>query len=595
VSETTLERPVTAPKTGDHVAQSFDFDRRAFVLRVILCACLGACSIVISVISWNIVPIVLLLVVALPLTIVVAWFSHLRLRIPAPIISIDRDGLWDQRLGMDAIPWRVVRSIELDRDTDVILDVGDDFKTGQAENGADMHRFLPLGLARQSGKIRIKLEDIGVELSEFLAAIESILPHHMQVPVCPAVRRRRRRRLVRPIFAGVVTGMMAGLLIVTVGSLREDSAIYRGLGAAKDLGVQLGERGAIGFRRRADVSAGTVSDPRIRRGYLYHEGIEAPLDDVRAAHWFGLAAADGVAVGQAAMGYFRENGIGVAQDFVKALTWYDRAARQGDVWALTRRALMYRDGRGVRRDQAEAYRLFEAAAVRGDAAARYYLGEANEYGWGVAENIATAAQWYRKAAAQGHARAEYKLGAFYREGRSVQQDEGRATKWFARSARKGYAPAQYALGMAYELGLSVAPDSKQAVLWYFLAEWHGHPAARHRRMQYLAALNHQERRVADAHRRRWLRENFLAGRAAETFAEYRKIDGIKAFAASMNDAFAIVDDARNQNEAAQRAMARCRRFAQTCLLYALGDTVVIGMGETQIDALIAQGDPARRQ
>lgn len=595
MSDTTLERQLPAPKTDGQLSQSFDFDRRAFVLRVVLCACLGACSIAISIMAWKVVPIVLLFGIALPLTIVVAWFSALRLRMAPPIITIDKNGIWDQRLGMDPIPWQEVQAIELDRDTDVILNVDENFRPVDAEKHEEFLRHLPLRADRQPGRIRIKLDELDTALPEFLAAVDAVLPHRMQAPVCPAVQRRRPRQLVRPLFAGVVSGMMVGLLIVTAGSLRENSTIYRNLGVAGDLGVPPGQSGDVKFGRPAGDQLASVSDARVRLGHFYHEGIGVPRDDARAAHLFAQAATDGVAKGQAALGYFRENGIGIAQDFIKALTWYSKAAAQGDAWAGTRLALMYRDGRGVPRDQAKAFRFFEAAAKKGGASARFYLGEAYENGWGVPENIIAATEWYRVAAAQGHAAAEYGLGSLYRDGRGVSRDEVRAVDWFMKSARKGYAPAQIALGIAYELGLSVERDPKQALFWYYLAEWHGHPAARHRRMLFSHTLSQLERRRANAYRKRWMREKFLDGLAIEKFKEYRRINGPKAFAVSMSGAWVIVDDADDLGNAAQLAIQRCRRSARTCLLYALGDAVVIGIDEPQIDALIARGGKISRR
>lgn len=588
MSETKLERPLPAPMP-DGLAQSFDFDRRAFALRIVLCACFGACSVVISVFSWSVLPVILLLSIALPLTIAVAWFSALRLRMPPPVIVLDTNGVWDQRLEAKPVPWGAVRAIELDRDSDVVLVVSRESGDATAGN-RNRWRWLPFfGSAESTGKVRIKLDEIAATLPEFLAAVDAVLPHNMQAPGCPVAPRRRPRQLVRPLFAGVVSGMMVGLLIATVGASRQSSTIYRGLGTVKDLGVPLGDTSETRLRRFAGQGLDAATDDRVRLGYLYHAGIGAPRDDARAARQFGLAAADGVAEAQAALGYFRENGIGVAQDFVKARSWYRKAAEQGDAWARARLALMYRDGRGVSRNQEKAFELFQAAARQGERSAQYFLGEAFENGWGVAENAASAIEWYGEAAAQGHAKAEYKLGSLHREGRSVPRSETRAVVWFERSARKGYAPAQYALGVAHELGLSVPRDPVQAAFWYYLAEWHGHPAAAHRRAQLLANLDRGERQAAYAYRRRWLQENLLSEAAVAKLGAYRRARGPKAFAASMDGAFAVAADARDESEAAQLATSRCRRFARTCLLYALGDRIVIGMGEPKIDALAPRG------
>ena len=35
-------------------------------------------------------------------------------------------------------------------------------------------------------------------------------------------------------------------------------------------------------------------------------------------------------------------------------------------------------------------------------------------------------------------------------------------------------------------------------------------------------------------------------------------------------------------------MKRCREYASSCILYAVGDTVVAGMREAEVDAVISQ-------
>jgi TPR repeat protein len=413
-----------------------------------------------------------------------------------------------------------------------------------------------------------------------------MLPHDMQAPSCPAVLRRRPQQLVRPIFAGVVAGMMVGILVVAFGASRENTVIYRDLGAAKDLGIQPGDGVGAGFGRKGQPPANGAIDERVRLGHMYYGGYGVPQDDVRAARQFSLAAADGVAHGQAALGFFRENGIGVPQDFIKALNWYRKASEQGDSWARTRLALMYRDGRGVPRDMEHAFKLFKSAAQQGEVSAQYFLAEAYENGWGMAENAKEAIKWYGDAAAQGHAKAEYRLGILYSDGRSMPRNEAQAVSWFERSARQGYAPAQFAFGMAYELGLGVPLDPIRALLWYSLAEWHGHAGVTHRRDQYLRSLSEVERQAASLYRRRWLRENFLSDDLVGKFREYQKMRDPKAFAASMNGAWAISEGAGNQGDAARAALTRCRRLAQICLLYALGDQVVIGIDLREVNALI---------
>ncbi len=56
----------------------------------------------------------------------------------------------------------------------------------------------------------------------------------------------------------------------------------------------------------------------------------------------------------------------------------------------------------------------------------------------------------------------------------------------------------------------------------------------------------------------------------------------------MNGAWAQTEAAPHAREAVFQAMKRCREYAPTCVLYAVGDTVVAGMREAEIDAVVAR-------
>ena len=65
--------------------------------------------------------------------------------------------------------------------------------------------------------------------------------------------------------------------------------------------------------------------------------------------------------------------------------------------------------------------------------------------------------------------------------------------------------------------------------------------------------------------------------AKRVFADYRKAAAPKAFAVSMSGAYAVVEGATTEDDAAKRAVSRCQEYARTCLLYALGKKIVVGM------------------
>ena len=96
----------------------------------------------------------------------------------------------------------------------------------------------------------------------------------------------------------------------------------------------------------------------------------------------------------------------------------------------------------------------------------------------------------------------------------------------------------------------------------------------------------QQRREADLLLRDWLQQNLLKGDVVARFSEYREKEGSKAFAVAMNGAWAQTEGAPHVRDAVHHAMRRCREYASTCVLYAVGDTVVAGMREAEVDAVI---------
>jgi TPR repeat protein len=92
-------------------------------------------------------------------------------------------------------------------------------------------------------------------------------------------------------------------------------------------------------------------------------------DDVRAAHWYGLAADQGDASAQNNLGVMFASGQGVQQDDRRAVYWYTQAAEQGHALAQYNLGGMYNSGRGVARDPVRAYMWMLLAADGGDATA----------------------------------------------------------------------------------------------------------------------------------------------------------------------------------------------------------------------------------
>jgi TPR repeat protein len=55
--------------------------------------------------------------------------------------------------------------------------------------------------------------------------------------------------------------------------------------------------------------------------------------DEKAAHWFGLAAAQGNALSQSNLGLMYDRGRGVKQSDQEAVKWYRLSAAQGEATA----------------------------------------------------------------------------------------------------------------------------------------------------------------------------------------------------------------------------------------------------------------------
>lgn len=575
----------------DHkVRCRFDLDKRLYRIRMFLslgaAVCMAAAAVAVSRWGYLLAPFLL----ALPACLFLSYHAYRMLQTRQPVIAIGRNGIWDRRLGPGVIPWTEILRVRTDRFGNVILDPWREF-TGHEDVGEfRWQSFLRrLDPSMNPGSLRIKVSDIQGETWDVLAAIEASLPDYLRSLWHPETRRRLFFGDSRKAVVGVATTAAAMLLLfVGFGGVEETKVVLHSLGPATDIGTTPGRKTSpIVHLYRQAAQQGDL-DARMRLGLMFHEGDGVSRDPEQAAHWFRLAASEKLPAGQAALGYLHEQGMGVEQNFAQALTWYREAAGKNHAWAQYRLGMMYRDGRGVPRDNEKAVELLKAAAEQGDVGGLFHLGEMYENGWGTTQDPVAASEWYRKAAEQSHDRAEYNLAVMYRDGRGVRRDVSRAAQWFERSARTGYAPAQYAVGLAYEIGSGVPLDHNRAVLWYHLAERHGHAEASNRRKQLLASMKPEARREADVFLRDWLRGNLLKGNVVTRFEEYREKEGAKAFAVAMNGAWAQTESAPHARDAVYQVMKRCREYASTCFLYAVGDVVVAGMREAEIDAVVAR-------
>ena len=586
-----LRRRLSGTETARRIRCRFDLDTRFYGNRLALCFGLAVFSLALALFADLPVPVTALLAAALPITGFVAWQSYRRLQMRQPVIAVGRRGIWDRRLGSSVIPWTDIVRVRTDGSGNVILDPWKEFNgIEQPERSQRLQRFMRfLDPSLKPGSLRIRLADVEAESWDLLAAIEASLPYYLRSLWRPEPTRRGGFKSGRAALVGMGAAVAALALFVATPMTRSDSeSVLHSMGPATDFGIVPGHGDSHRLDLYKQAAEDGDTDARMRLGLMFYEGDEIPKDHDQAAHWFRLAAAADLPAGEAALGYLHEQGLGVGQDFAQALSWYRKAAKDNHAWAQYRLGLMYRDGRGVSRDPVRAATFLSAAAEQGDMAGQFHLGEMYENGWGVPQDPTVAATWYRKAAEQSHQRAEYNLASLFRDGRGVPRDPEQAALWFERSAARGFALSQYALGLAYEVGQGVARDPNRSLLWYYLAERHGHREAANRRKQLVSGMTAGARKRALRFRQEWLQRNLLRGEASEKFATYRKKPGPKAFTIAMNGAWAQTERAAHARDAVHHSMRRCREYASVCILYAVGEEIVVGLPANRVDAVIAR-------
>lgn len=573
-----------------HVRCRFALDRRLYLLRLILSS-LAAVWLAVAGLSLTLpVAFSAPMLLAVPVCVGLAYHSYRMCKLRQPAIAIGRNGIWDRRLGAGVIPWTEILRVRTDRFGNIILDPWREFsgleQTREMHWSSILRRLDP---SLNPGSLKIRLIDIEGETWDVLAAIEASLPEYLRSLWQPEKRRKPYLSEAKRAIAAVSASTAALVLFFfTVGGSNVPQVVLHNLGPVTDIGTALSRKEEPIVSLYQPVAQQGDLDARMRLGLMFHQGDGVSRDPEQAARWFRLAASEKLPAGQAALGYLHEQGMGVEQDFSQALAWYREAASKNHAWAQYRLALMYREGRGVPRDNEKAIELLKVAAGQGDVDGLFHLAEMYDNGWGAAKDPAAAADLFREAGERNHDRAGYNLAVMYREGRGVPRDAFKSAQWFERSALTGYPPAQYALGLAYEVGSGVPQDPSRSALWYYIAERHGHAEAANRRKHVLEVMKPQERRDADLFLREWLQRNLLSGDVVERYSEYRSKEGAKAFAVAMNGAWAQTEAAPHAREAVFQAMKRCREYAPTCVLYAVGDTVVAGMREAEIDAVVAR-------
>lgn len=173
----------------------------------------------------------------------------------------------------------------------------------------------------------------------------------------------------------------------------------------------------------------------------YYDVRATPAGEKQATDWYGRAAAQGDATGEAFYGRRILAGKGIRGDDTAAAVWLRKASDQGNALAALTLGQMAQSGRGPDATPQAAIRWLELSATRGLAQAFDELGVAHEQGFGVAPDQALAVEYYCIALRKRFAPADMHLmtiGAKTGDPRHYRDCES-ATRWLAENAL-GHAP-----------------------------------------------------------------------------------------------------------------------------------------------------------
>ncbi|MCD2322812.1 sel1 repeat family protein [Sphingomonas sp. IC-56] len=153
--------------------------------------------------------------------------------------------------------------------------------------------------------------------------------------------------------------------------------------------------------------------------------------DAKAAFsWFNQAAAQGHLMALNMVGRCYDLGWGVPVDKVRAAECFRIAAERGLDWGMYNYATALTLGEGVAEDKPAALQWFERAAAMGNAKAINYVGSFHEDGWVVPRDMAKAASCYASAAQGGDFRGAFNHARMLAEA----GDLDAARHWLSRCA-----------------------------------------------------------------------------------------------------------------------------------------------------------------
>lgn len=233
------------------------------------------------------------------------------------------------------------------------------------------------------------------------------------------------------------------------------------------------------FQRGLYLTAFNLAMPRAKDGdkaaqtlvaEIYARGLGVPVNDKEAAHWYGLAAAQGVPEAEFRYALYLLDGRVVEKNKEKAERMMKSAAESGNPQAQFNYAQLLVANLPGKGGLDAAFPWYQKAADAGIADAQYALSQIYANGtFTIVADDQKARVWLEKAARQNFDTAELDLGTWLVDGRGGPRDPKRGFAWLMRAARAGNVAAAARIAKLYRNGVGVDADPVTAAAWYIVA------------------------------------------------------------------------------------------------------------------------------
>ncbi|WP_137043495.1 tetratricopeptide repeat protein [Pseudolabrys sp. FHR47] len=237
-------------------------------------------------------------------------------------------------------------------------------------------------------------------------------------------------------------------------------------------------------------------------GELYANGLGVGRDDVKAAQWYKMAAAQGNRDALFALAMFAFEGRAGANNPSEGARLLGEAAKLGHPVANYNLGLLYLQGQLFAQDFGRAAELFKVAANAGNPEAQYALATMYKEGRGVAKDLKQAALLMARASIAGNVDAMVEFAIIQFNGQGTEKSEAAAAETFLRAARRGSPIAQNRLARILMAGRGMPADPVEAVKWHTIAKAAG--AGDPELDVFVSKQSPQVREAADKAAKKWM-------------------------------------------------------------------------------------------